>query len=35
MVRAAHTIEEDRQLIEAGFEYVTEKDSFKICKKRK
>ncbi|MGB9693791.1 MAG: site-specific integrase, partial [Fervidobacterium sp.] len=25
-VRVAHTIEEDRQLIEAGFEYVTERD---------
>jgi len=31
-VRAAHKFEEDKQLIEAGFEYGTERDSFKIYK---
>ncbi|MEM3356957.1 MAG: hypothetical protein QXZ02_06005 [Candidatus Bathyarchaeia archaeon] len=34
-VRVAHTIEEDKQLIEAGFEYVTERDGYKIYRKRK
>jgi len=34
-VKVAHSIEEDKQLIEAGFEYVTERDGFKIYKKRK
>ena len=34
-VRVAHTIEEDKQLIEAGFEYVTERDGFKIYRKRR
>lgn len=34
-VRVAHNIEEDKQLIEAGFEYVTERDGFKIYRKRK
>ena len=34
--RSAHnTIKEDKQLIEAGFEYVTERDGFKIYTKRK
>jgi hypothetical protein len=34
--RSTHnTIEEDKQLIEAGFEYVTERDGFKIYTKRK
>ena len=34
-VKVAHSIQEDKQLIEAGFEYVTERDSFKIYRKRK
>jgi len=34
-VRVAHTIEEDKQLLEAGFEYVTERDDYKIYRKRK
>jgi len=34
-VRVAHTIEEDKQLLEAGFEYVTERDGYKIYRKRK
>lgn len=34
-VRVAHSVEEDKQLIEAGFEYVTERDGFKIYRKRK
>lgn len=33
--RVAHTIEEDQELIEAGFEYVTERDKAKIYRKRK
>jgi hypothetical protein len=34
-VRVAHNIEEDKELIEAEFEYVTERDSYKIYRKRK
>jgi hypothetical protein len=34
-VKVAHSIKEDKQLIEAGFEYVTERDSYKIYRKRK
>lgn len=34
-VKVAHSIEEDKQLIEAGFEYVTERDGLKIYKKRR
>ena len=34
-VRVSHNINEDKQLIEAGFEYVTEREGFKIYKKRK
>ena len=34
-VRVAHNVEEDKQLIEAGFEYVTERDNYKIYRKRK
>jgi len=34
-VRVAHNVDEDKQLIEAGFEYVTEGDGFKIYRKRK
>jgi len=33
--RVAQTIEEDQELIEAGFQYVTERDGMKIYKKRK
>lgn len=33
--RVALTIEDDRELIEAGFEYVTERDGAKIYRKRK
>lgn len=35
IVRVAHTIEEDKQLVEAGFEYGTERDGYKIYRKRK
>jgi len=34
-VRAARNLEEDKELIEAGFEYVTERDGVKIYRKRK
>jgi len=34
-VRVSHNINEDKQLIEAGFEYVTERNGFKIYRKRK
>jgi integrase len=34
-VRVAHNIQEDKELIEAGFEYVTERDGYKIYRKRK
>jgi hypothetical protein len=34
-VRVASTIEEDKELIEAGFEYVTDRDGLKIYRKRK
>ncbi len=33
--RASKTVEEDMQLIDAGFEYVTERDGLKIFRKRK
>ncbi len=33
--RVATTVEEDRELLEAGFEYVTERDGAKIYRKRK
>lgn len=33
--RVATTIKEDRELIEAGFEFVTERDRVKIYRKRK
>jgi len=35
IVRIAHTIEEDKQLIESGFEYITDRDGDKIYRKRK
>ncbi len=34
-VKAARTLKEDKELIEAGFEYVTERDDVKIYRKRK
>jgi integrase len=34
-VRVATTLEEDKELIEAGFEYVTERNGVKIYRKRK
>ncbi len=34
-VKAAENVKEDKELIEAGFEYVTERDSVKIYRKRK
>lgn len=34
-VRVATTLEEDRELIKVGFEYVTERDGAKIYRKRK
>lgn len=33
--RVARTIEEDKRLIEVGFEYVTERNGAKIYRKRK
>ena len=33
--KVATTIEEDKELIEAGFEYITERDGLKIYRKRK
>jgi cobalamin biosynthesis protein CobD/CbiB len=35
MCRTAKTIEEDQQLINAGFQYVTERDGIKLYRKRK
>ncbi|MGD8565033.1 MAG: hypothetical protein PVF96_01635 [Candidatus Bathyarchaeota archaeon] len=34
-VRVSHNIQEDKELIENGFQYVTERDNFKIYRKRK
>jgi hypothetical protein len=34
-VRVAKTLEEDKELIKAGFEYVTERDGVKVYRKRK
>ncbi len=34
-VRVAKNLEEDKELVEAGFEYVTERDGAKIYRKRK
>jgi len=34
-VKVAKTLKEDKELIEAGFEYVTERDDLKIYRKRK
>jgi len=34
-VKVAHNIEEDKELIEAGFEYVTEREGFEVYIKRK
>ena len=34
-VRVATTLQEDQELIEAGFEYVTDRDGAKIYRKRK
>lgn len=34
-VRVANNLEEDKELIEAGFEYVTEREGVKIYRKRK
>ena len=34
-VRTAKTLKEDEELIQAGFEYVTERDGIKIYRKRK
>ncbi len=34
-VRVAKNLKEDEELIEAGFEYVTERDGVKIYRKRK
>ena len=34
-VRVAKTIKEDKELIEAGFEHVTDRDNMKIYRKRK
>jgi hypothetical protein len=34
-VRVAKNLKQDKELIEAGFEYVTERDGAKIYRKRK
>lgn len=34
-IKVAKTLEEDKELLEAGFEYVTERDGVKIYRKRK
>jgi hypothetical protein len=34
-LRVAKTVEEDKELIEAGFEYVTSREELKIYRKRK
>ncbi len=34
-VKVAHNLGEDKQLVEAGFEYVTARDNYKIYRKRK
>lgn len=34
-VRVAKNLEEDKELVEAGFEYVTEREGAKIYRKRK
>ncbi len=34
-VKIAGNVEEDKELIEAGFEYVTDRDCLKIYRKRK
>ena len=34
-VRVAKTLEQDKELLEAGFEYVTEREGIKIYRKRK
>jgi hypothetical protein len=33
--RTASNIKEDRELVEAGFQYVTERDGIKLYRKRK
>ena len=33
--KVAHTLEETESLIEAGFDYVTDMDGFKLFRKRK
>ena len=35
VVKVAENVEEDKELIEAGFEYVTDRDGLKIYRKRK
>lgn len=35
VVKVAENVEEDKELIEAGFEYVTDRDCLKIYRKRK
>ena len=34
-VRVARTLEEDKELLETGFEYVTEREGLKLYRKRK
>ena len=34
-VRVSHNIQEDKELVESGFQYVTERDNLKIYRKRK
>ncbi|MBS7653581.1 hypothetical protein KEJ43_00700 [Candidatus Bathyarchaeota archaeon] len=34
-VKTSRTLEEDKELLEAGLEYVTERDGVKIYRKRK
>ncbi len=33
--KVAQNVEQDKELVENGFEYVTERDGLKICRKRK
>jgi hypothetical protein len=34
-VKTAQSLKEDEELITAGFEYITERDGAKLCRKRK
>jgi hypothetical protein len=34
-LKTAQSLKEDEELITAGFEYITERDGAKLCRKRK